>query len=183
MRKYVFRKGLVFSIIVLFFGISVIPIISGNDIDSSLTSNNIKYIKKVDTKGDRDQIDQSQIDIDNTGQIFRDNIWGAQGIKPTYKIQTRVFLAICKIGNPPNDVTISIRDSLAGPDLTIASIPKNQIPSYPGILWLEVDYDDIEVIPQQSYHIVARTTGGDSSNYYLSLIIKKYTKKIFISFS
>ena len=161
------KKGLVLGIILLFAGASVIPIISGDDIDSNLTSNKSKYIKKVCIKGDRDQIDQSQLVIENDGQIIRDNIWGAQGIKPTYKIQTRVFLAICKIGNPPNDVTISIRDSLSGPDLTITSIPKDQIPPYPGILWLEANYDDVEVIPQQSYYIVARTTGGDSSNYYL----------------
>ncbi|MBU1941839.1 MAG: PKD domain-containing protein, partial [Candidatus Thermoplasmatota archaeon] len=81
--------------------------------------------------------------------------------------QTRVFVAICKIGNPPNDVTISIKGSLSGPDLTSTSIPKDQIPPYPGILWLEANYDDVEVIPQQSYYIVARTTGGDGSNYYL----------------
>ncbi len=161
------KKGLVLGIILLFAGASVIPIISGDDIDSNLTSNKSKYIKKVCIKGDRDQIDQSQLVIENDGQIIRDNIWGAQGIKPTYKIQTRVFLAICKIGNPPNDVTISIRDSLSGPDLTITSIPKDQIPPYPGILWLEANYDDVEVIPQQSYYIVARTTGGESSNYYL----------------
>ena len=161
------RKGLVIGIIILFVGASIVPIISGDDIDSNLTSNKSKYIKKVCIKGDRDQIDQSQLVIENDGQIIRDNIWGAQGIKPTYKIQTRVFLAICKIGNPPNDVTISIRDSLSGPDLTITSIPKDQIPPYPGILWLEANYDDVEVIPQQSYYIVARTTGGDSSNYYL----------------
>jgi hypothetical protein len=167
MQKSLVRKGLVLGIIILFVGASIIPIISGDDIDSNLTSNKSKYIKKVCTKGDRDQIDQSQLVIENDGQIIRDNIWGAQGIKPTYKIQTRVFLAICKIGNPPNDVTISIRDSLSGPDLTITSIPKDQIPPYPGILWLEANYDDVEVIPQQSYYIVARTTGGDSSNYYL----------------
>ena len=167
MQKSLVRKGMVLGIIVLFVGASIIPIISGDDIDSNLTSNKSKYIKKVCTKGDRDQIDQSQLVIENDGQIIRDNIWGAQGIKPTYKIQTRVFLAICKIGNPPNDVTISIRDSLSGPDLTITSIPKDQIPPYPGILWLEANYDDVEVIPQQSYYIVARTTGGDSSNYYL----------------
>jgi len=167
MRKYIFRKGLVLGIITLFIGVSVIPIISGDDIDSSISSNNYKYIKKVGTKGDRDQIDQSQIDIDNTGQIFRNNIWGAQCIKPTYIIQTRVFLAICKTGNPPNDVTISIRDSLSGADLTTTYIPKDQIPSYPGILWLEANYQDIIVTPQQSYYIVARTTGGDDSNYYL----------------
>ncbi len=167
MRKNQIRKGFVLGIIMMFVGASVIPIISGDDIDSNLTSNKSKYIKKVCIKGDRDQIDQSQLVIENDGQIIRDNIWGAQGIKPTYKIQTRVFLAICKIGNPPNDVTISIRDSLSGSDLTITSIPKDQIPPYPGILWLEANYDDVEVIPQQSYYIVARTTGGDSSNYYL----------------
>ena len=167
MRKYAFRKGLVFGIIVLFVGASVIPIISGDDIDFSHTSNKNKYIKKVGPKGDRDQIDQSQTDIENVGQSFRDNTWGAQSIKPTFKIQTRVFLAICKTGNPPNDVIISIRDSPSGPDLTTTSIPKNQIPPYPGISWLEANFDDISVIPQQSYYIVARTTGGDDSNYYL----------------
>ena len=167
MRKYVFRKGLVLGIIVLFVGASVIPIISGSDICSNLTSNKNIFIKKISTKGDRDQIDQSQLVIENDGQIIRDNIWGAQGITPIYQIQTRLFVAICKIGTPPNDVIISIRDSLSGPDLTSFSIPKDQIPPYPGILWLEANYDDIEVTPQQSYYIVARTTGGDDSNYYL----------------
>lgn len=162
MQKYIFRKGLVLGIIVLFVGASIIPIISGSDICSNLRSN-----KKISTKGDRDQIDQSQLNIENDGQIIRDNIWGAQGIEPTYKIQTRVFVAICKIGTPPNDVIISLRDSLSGPDLTSFSLPKDQIPPYPGILWLEANYDDVEVTPQQSYYIVARTTGGDDSNYYL----------------
>jgi hypothetical protein len=160
MQNYVLRKGLVIGIILLFIGASVLPIVSGDEFESSLSSN-------ISPIGDRDQIDQSQIDIENDGQIFRDNIWAAQGIKPIYKIQTRVFVAICKTGSPPNDVTISLRDSLSGPDLTSFSIPKEQIPPYPGILWNEANYDDVEVTPQQSYYIVAQTTGGDDSNYYL----------------
>jgi hypothetical protein len=167
MQKYALKKGFVLGIILLFVGASVIPIISGSDIESNQISNFKQYIKKTNTKGDRDQIDQSQLDIENDGQIFRDNIWAAQGIKPIYKIQTRTFVAICKTGNPPNDVIISLRDSLSGSDLTSSLIPKDQIPPYPGILWLEANYDDVEVIPQQSYFIVAQTTGGDESNYYL----------------
>jgi hypothetical protein len=161
------RRLLVIFVCILFIGASVLPIISGSDIGSNLSSNKSKYIKKTTLNGDRDQIDQSQISIENDGQILRDNIWGAQGIKPIYKIQTRVFLAICKTGDPPNDVIISIRDSLSGSDITTTSIPKDQIPPYPGILWIEANYDDVEVIPQQSYYIVSRTTGGDDSNYYL----------------
>ena len=167
MKKKLLSKMLVIAVILLFIGASVLPIISGVDIDYSNTSNNHKYIKDKSSKGDRDQIDQSQLVIENDGQIFRDNIWAAQGIKPIYKIQTRVFVAICKTGNPPNDVIISLRDSLSGSDITTTAIPKDQIPPYPGILWLEANYDDVEVTPHQSYYILATTTGGDESNYYL----------------
>jgi len=159
MRNYIFRKGLVLGIILLFVGASILPIVSGDEFESSFSSN-------INTRGDRDQIDQYQRDIENIGQIFRDNIWVAQSIKPIYTIQTRANLVICKHGSPPNDALISLRDSLSGPDLTSIAIPKEQIPSYPGILWLEANYDDVQVTPQQTYYIVARTTGGDDSNYY-----------------
>jgi len=46
----------------------------------------------------------------------------AQGFTPSMEILTRIELYLFKSGNPPEDITVSIRDSLDGSDLVFKSI-------------------------------------------------------------
>lgn len=148
MKKSMYRKGLVIGIIVCFVGTGVFPSIIGK---SPLNM---------------DQIDQSQTNGSDHTQWVYDYFWAAQEFKPTLNVLTRVFLMLTKGGNPPNDFIVSIRDSKSGSDLTSVSIPKNNIPQYPYYDWFEADFDDISVVPQNSYYIVVSSTGGDTGNRF-----------------
>jgi VCBS repeat-containing protein len=91
--------------------------------------------------------------------------WGAQSFKPTLETLTRVELLVRKRGNPPNNLVVSIRDSLTGDDLTMVSKPPSEIPST--VEWIEFDFEDISVTPNGTYYIVLRTTGGNTLRAYI----------------
>ena len=95
----------------------------------------------------------------------------AQSFVPSKEILTRVKVKIQKRGNIAGDVTVSIRKSLNGDDLTYAIKPTTSIPSSPQ--WIEFDFDNIYVEPGQTYYIVYSTEGGDNSNNYYSLLCSR----------
>jgi hypothetical protein len=68
-----------------------------------------------------------------------------------------------KIGSPPGDITVSIRNSLSGSDLTTLNILSTGIS---GADWVEFDIPDISVVPGDTYYIVTRTSSGDIGNSY-----------------
>jgi VCBS repeat-containing protein len=111
-----------------------------------------------------EELDQEQTQGNLNFLAYGDR-WGAQSFKPTLKTLTRVELYVKKRGSPPNDLVVSIRDSLTGNDLTAISKPASLIPST--IEWVSFDFEDISVTPGNTYYIVLRTTGGNSLNSYI----------------
>jgi hypothetical protein len=108
-----------------------------------------------------DLIDQQNSNTQgSTGSWFiYDTHHHAQGFKPTLDTLTRAAIYIDRWGTPPNDFIVSIRDSLTGPDLTSVGIPADAIPeNNPD--WVIADFQDIQVIPGQSYYLVCRTIAG-----------------------
>ena len=91
--------------------------------------------------------------------------WLAQGFKPTKEKLTAVQLYIFKYGNPPAgiEITVSIRDSLNGSDLTITSENADQIEDWK---WVTFDFPDITVTPENKYYIVCRSDGGADQDVY-----------------
>jgi rhamnogalacturonyl hydrolase YesR len=106
-----------------------------------------------------DQIDQSQT-IQETGAVFCGLYHWAQSFVPSLKISTRAELYMMRYGLPPDEVTVSIRETPDGASLTSLSIDPDLIPQNE-YTWIEFDYDDIDVIPGNTYYIVCETDGGD----------------------
>jgi hypothetical protein len=112
-------------------------------------------------------IDQQQISDCGKGCPFFSNLWLAQGFTPTLETISRVELKLFKIGNIESDILLSIRSSLTGSDLTSISVSGTQVSGYGK--WIEFDFTDISITPNQMYYIVCRTSGGSVVNYYCCL--------------
>ena len=113
-----------------------------------------------------DVLDQKQTEDSGAGfGFYGTNIWYAQGFVPSLETLTKVQLYIFKVGTPPDDVeiTLSIRDSKNGQDLT--SITKD-ISHVSTAEWIELDFDDIEVTPGEMYYLVGRLSAGAPLNQY-----------------
>ncbi len=148
-------KCLAVGIILLFVAIAYAPAINAYE-ESRLPK----------TLSIPDQEDQTQTNYTHNAQLIFDKIYAAQEFKPTLRMLTRVFLFLGKDGNPPDDLIVSIRFNLTETDTLHVSIPKESIPEFHEIKWIEVNFQDIIVEPYKSYYIVLRTTGGDSNNSY-----------------
>lgn len=88
----------------------------------------------------------------------------AQSFKPSLNVLTRIELLLIKIGSP-YEVKISIRNNLSGADLTSISVLENEIPRIEP-KWIEFDFQDICVEPEQTYYIVWYPFGIDFTNYF-----------------
>lgn len=144
-------------ICILFFGTAT----------TALGEINYYYPKQIESSGIIEIIDQQQIIDCGEGCPFFSNLWLAQGFTPTLEKISKVELNLFKIGDIESDITLSIRSSLAGSDLTSVSIPGSQVSGYSK--WIEFDFSDISIIPNQMYYIVCRTSGGSVLNYYCCL--------------
>ena len=110
-----------------------------------------------------DELDQIQSHRDNYFNIYNDR-WGAQSFIPTMNTLTRVDLYMKKTGSPSSDITISIKDSLTGPDLTSVLKSEGDIPT--SVDWLSFDFPDIDIIPGETYFIVFGSNGGSIISSY-----------------
>jgi hypothetical protein len=116
-----------------------------------------------------DFLDQYQNSTIYMGWSIYPNQWIAQSFTPTLNVLTRVQLYMVKVGEPPSDVNIyfSIRDSLNGEDLTSKVLDYSQLPpSIYNPTWIEIDFKNISVIPNNLYYIVCETTTGSWENCY-----------------
>lgn len=112
----------------------------------------------------------------------------AQSIKGTGQPLTHIGLNLLKIGNPPGNLIISVRDSLNGSDLAQAVVAPSEVMEAPedvvvgGLLPDYLQYYMGNLIPEyykkldvpvtlsedQTYYIVVDTTITDAANYYLA---------------
>ena len=88
-----------------------------------------------------------------------------QSFKPSLNTLTKVSFFGWKNETPPNNVSISIRDSLDGEDLTSVVVLSNQIKTLlPD--WFTADFPDINVTPETTYYIIWEPTEGDENEPY-----------------
>jgi hypothetical protein len=110
-----------------------------------------------------EQVDQQQTQYNTNYAVYLAR-WGGQSFIPTLGSLTSVQLYLRKTGNPPADIVFSVRSSLTGSDLVSLSKPASQIPTNIG--WLTFDFNDLTLTPGNTYYLVLRTSGGDTSNCY-----------------
>jgi hypothetical protein len=112
-----------------------------------------------------DAVDQQQTSytVINQGWGVLDNEWIAQGFTPSLEVLTRVQLLMFRVGMVSGIlITVSIRESLNGNDLTNISVDGSVIGNTAS--WIEFDFADISVIPGHAYYIVARAPEADTTH-------------------
>lgn len=111
-------------------------------------------------------VDQKQDKHCGYGQQIRPPFWCAQEFKPNKEKLIGIELWFFMYGAPPSglEITVSVRKTLNGSDLTIATMGADPIKNTG--TWVLFDFDDITVTPQETYFIVCRGGGGDMTNVY-----------------
>jgi hypothetical protein len=110
-------------------------------------------------------IDQKQTEHSSSMIVCKNFLW-AQSFIPSRNKLACVRLILERHGSISTDITVSIRNSKDGSDLTSGSIPYTKI-SKNFADWIEFDFEDIEVNPGETYYILCSTSSGDNSkNYY-----------------
>jgi len=142
-------KGLVFGIIILFLGASVLPSISGYIWRPNISANEICILNQ-------DLLDQSQ-DIYEAGYALAYTQWPAQSFIPSLETLTRIELLITRGPTTSYSVKISIRDNLLGYDIVSVTLQPEDFPIYPQIQWTEIDFLDTYVVPGETCYIVCTT--------------------------
>jgi hypothetical protein len=102
--------------------------------------------------------DQQQTIIDK-GVIFGD-CWGAQSFVPSLNKLSKVELALtsCGLGDPP-PLNFYIRDHLSGNNLAESSLLIPPMKDMGRFAWFSFDFEDLDVIPGNTYYIVIKETG------------------------
>jgi hypothetical protein len=158
------KKILVIIICIQFTGIVSTALGEKNKHNFNTFENTFKNIGNLGTV---EVIDQQQIFDCGEGCPFFSNLWLAQGFTPTLETITRAELKLFKAGGITSDIIFSIKSTLTGSDLTSVSISGSQVSGTSK--WIEFDFTDISVIPDQPYYIVCRTLGGSFTEYYCCL--------------
>jgi len=114
--------------------------------------------------------DQYQTDYySHAGMVIAPLYHVAQEFKPTKEDLTAVALNFYNFDAPSNiDITVSIRDSLDGVDLTTKTISADDKKIKTDGIWVMFDFDDITIIPEETYYIVCYASDGaeDPPNCY-----------------
>ena len=112
--------------------------------------------------------DQKQTSNCGYGFQIQPPIYHAQEFKPTKNELTAVALEMFKHDNPPagTEITVSIRDSLNGSDLTVTSVDADQAKIKGSGTWVLFDFQDITVTPEDTYYIVCTADGGVENDSY-----------------
>jgi hypothetical protein len=119
---------------------------------------NGEYFKiDVLTPMPNDEIDQQQNHSFGFWYICEPQ-WIAQSFIPSRPVLTRVFLLLVKMAEIDYEINVSIRKDLLDEDLaSITLIPNLTVNSE---LWLEFDFEDINVNPGEKYYIVCLSHKG-----------------------
>lgn len=82
--------------------------------------------------------------------------WAAQSFMPNFQILTKVTLGWVVKHKNPGPLTLSIRETLSGPDLTSFTLPENSFLNETAQPLIDFDFPDIEVKPGKTYFIVIK---------------------------
>ena len=111
--------------------------------------------------------DQHQTENSHYGFVINPQYHIAQEFKPTKSDLTAVALYLFD-WDAPSDiaVTVHIRESLDGGDLTTKTL-KAKVKDYNrGGNWVMFDFDDITVNPEETYYIICYADGGIVNHSY-----------------
>ena len=108
-------------------------------------------------------VDQEQTIDCNYGMVISPPELNAQSFKPTRENLTLVQLKLFKHGTPPANVeiTVTIRNDLNGTDLTSKTINADKAGIKASGTWVYFDFNDITVIPEETYYIVCYANDGE----------------------
>ena len=122
---------------------------------------------RLNEKDNGDKLDQYQHIFSGSGHIVYSDMWSAQSFKPTGKNLSKVRLLLFSNMPSQKKITVSIRKSLDGNDLTKVSKPGSEFYYFNGYPhWYEFDFEDIELNVGETYYIVCRSTEAISSSNY-----------------
>ncbi|MBC7253919.1 MAG: S8 family serine peptidase, partial [Actinobacteria bacterium] len=91
----------------------------------------------------------------------------AQSITGTGDYLSAVGVSVRRIGDPARPFTVSVRDSLSGPDLASAVVQPSEVSPFTGTLVEKTLSARVRLEAGSTYYLVFSTTQLDSSNYYL----------------
>jgi len=151
---------MVFTIIGLFIGAGVFPIIGSN----------VSFYDRLDQKQTYGRIGWF------LSSDFRPSL--AQSFKPTLDNLSRVQIKINRQWEHLVDgiLNLSIRSSLDGDELTKKSITEGEIIIAELPEWHEFDFPDIDVIPEETYYIVCHWEGTKNGPNWGDSPIDNYSR-------
>jgi len=113
--------------------------------------------------------------------LGRTNIFGyyanlsiAQSFKPQKEIQTRAQFLMARNATTLYPCYLAVRDTLTGEDLTIIAVEPDEFPLVSGtpteeqLAWVEFNFKDIKITPEQTYYIVVYTANITENYYWIS---------------
>lgn len=109
-------------------------------------------------------LDQMQT-IDGYYYSVLGGYWRAQSFKPSLSPLVKVRLHVESDGLIEDALDVSIRAELSGEDLTYVSVPSANIPAVQ--TWIDFDFPDITVEPEETYYIVVRTASEEFQYHWL----------------
>jgi len=122
-----------------------------------------------------DELDQYQTEVEDgipvgnfeVPSMPRYNWSVAQSFVPTKEVLTRVSLLLARNTTPPTvyPIIVTIRNSLTGDNLAVASVEPQEIEEFPNYSWVEFDFDDLIVSVNQIYYIVSYTKNVTDNAY------------------
>ena len=116
-----------------------------------------------------DGLDQYQLFQNGMGLGVFNRHWSAQSFVPFYSNLSMVKLLLSQYGNPIDGITVKIRDSLDGPDITYAYKTSSSIQIGNTIDWVSFDFPDVNLIPDNTYYIIlcSPESNDETSNVYV----------------
>ena len=124
-------------------------------------------IERCTTSDGTEVVDQQQTSSSGMGCPFFSTIWLAQGFIPGLMSMTCIEVDLFKVGSVTSPITVSIRDSLTGSDLTSATVDGSLVSTYSQ--WIIFDVSDISLVPGNQYYLVIRSSGGSIVTYYCAM--------------
>lgn len=115
-----------------------------------LLSTNITTVNGYNTP--IEVLDQEQPEKNDEYEILSSHI--AQSFTPTVDIITKIELYLNRHTNSEDYISIGIRKSLTGKDLTTIRKSTSEIPIGNDYAWIQFDFPDITVEPERMYYII-----------------------------
>ena len=128
-----------------------------------------------------DELDQSMTDYDGSLPLgptnflgFYANISVSQSFIPHKELLTRTQFLMARNASTSSPCVLAVRDNLTGENLAIVSLTPGEFPVVNGtptedqLAWIDFNFDDIWVIPGQTYYLVVYTANITENYYWIS---------------